>query len=451
VSLTRRSVISAGLAAAAAAGLAGCAGQSSPVWADGQASPGPEGSGAAAGSKPVPTTTSTPSAAASKPRRAASYEAKLTAELRRFLKPTPENPNHPTYAGAVALVMVNGRVDSHVAVGHALRYGAGPVELPEAKRVPMYRDSVFDLASLTKVYASILVLQQVEKGRLDLAAPVARYLPDFTGTGKDKVTVRMLLTHTSGLPVGAKVAGLPDLAAKRKAVLTTPLANGAKPGDAYRYSSVGLMVAAMLVEKVTGKSLDNALKDGISGPLGLRDTGFRPLTWLSAHDQAQRLVATDARSSRGLLRGVVHDDVANQMGGVAGSAGIFATAKDVAAIGQALLAGGAYNGKRILSATTVEQMLTNHNQGLPAIDPDRPGRPSDHGLGVTLRQPWFMGRLSTAATFGHTGFTGTSLLVEPRRKLVLALLTNRAHPNWSWANPDPMRAAIANVIADALP
>ncbi|MEH1124920.1 serine hydrolase domain-containing protein [Micromonospora sp. CPCC 206061] len=448
MSISRRGVISAGLAAVAA-GLAGCASQSSPVWTDGlDASTGPEASGAgAAGIKPAPTATATPSAGAAKPRPVAAYEAKLAAELRRFLKPTPENPKHPTYAGATALVMINGRVDCHIAVGHALRYGAGPVELSEAKRVPMYRDSIFDLASLTKVYASILVLQQVEKGRLDLAAPVASYLPDFSGAGKDKVTVQMLLTHTSALPVGAKVAGLPNLAAKRKAVLATPLISGATPGDAYRYSSVGLMVAAMLVEKVTGQSLDKALKDGITGPLGLRDTGFKPLTWLNSHDQAQRLVATDARSSRGLLRGVVHDDVANQMGGVAGSAGIFATAKDVAAIGQALLNGG----KGLLTAATVRKMLANHNQGLPAIDPDRPGRPSDHGLGLTLRQPWFMGRLSAAATFGHTGFTGTSLLVEPRRKLVLVLLTNRAHPNWSWANPDPMRAAVANIVAAAIP
>jgi CubicO group peptidase (beta-lactamase class C family) len=96
-------------------------------------------------------------------------------------------------------------------------------------------------------------------------------------------------------------------------------------------------------------------------------------------------------------------------------------------------------------------MLTNANTGLPAYDPERPGRPSDHGLGVTLRQPWFMGRLSSADTYGHTGFTGTSLLVEPRRELVLVLLTNRAHPNWGWADPDPMRAAVANLLATEIP
>jgi CubicO group peptidase (beta-lactamase class C family) len=251
--------------------------------------------------------------------------------------------------------------------------------------------------------------------------------------------------------LGAALAGRAGGAEGRAAVLRTPLVAGAVPGGAYRYSSVGMLVAAQLVERVTGWPLDAALRAGITRPLGLRDTGFRPRTWLDADDEAARLVATDARSSRGLLRGVVHDDVAYQLGGVAGSAGVFATAADVAALGQALLDGGALRGRRILAAGTVRAMLTNANRGLPAYDPDRPGRPSDHGLGVTLRQPWFMGGLSAAGTFGHTGFTGTSLLVDPRRRLVLALLTNRAHPNWSWADPDPMRAAVADVLAEAIP
>jgi CubicO group peptidase (beta-lactamase class C family) len=429
VSVTRRTALGAGLAAATA-GLAGCGPQPSPLWAS------PEETSAPPTGTPAPHRSSAP---ASSPPASTAGESRLTADLERFLKPTKENPKHPTYAGAVAVVMVDGKVTAEVAVGHAVRYSAGPVELPAARRVPMRPDSIFDLASLTKVYTAILLLRQVDKGKVDLDAPVVSYLPGFTG--KDKVTVRMLLTHTSGLPVGAAVAGLPDLAAKRRAVLATPLVKGAVPGTVFRYSSTGLMVAAQLVEKATGMTLDRALKAELTGPLSLHDTGFKPLGWVSSK---ARLVATDARSSRGLLRGVVHDDVANRMGGVAGSAGIFATARDVAAIGQLLLDGGG----RVLSAATVRAMLTNANRGLPAVDPERPGRPSDHGLGVVLRQPWFMGRLSTPATFGHTGFTGTSLLVEPKRRLVLALLTNRAHPNWTWANPDPMRAAIANTVAD---
>jgi CubicO group peptidase (beta-lactamase class C family) len=427
--MTRRTALGAGVAAVSAT-LAGCGRDQAAAWVDGAE----QAAGTAGGAAPAAT-------------GIVPYAAPLKAVLTKYLKPTAANPRHPTYAGAVAVVVVDNKVTASIAVGHALRYGAGPVELSAAKRVAARTDSIFDLASLTKVYTSILLLQQVDRGRVDLGAPVARYLPGFTGAGKSAVTVRMLLTHTSGLPVGATVKGLPSLAAKRAAVLATPLAPGAVPGKVFRYSSVGLMVAAQIVEKVTGSSLDAALVAGLTGPLRLRTTGFTPLKWLSKADQAAKLAATDARTSRGLLRGVVHDDVASQMGGVIGSAGIFGTARDVAVIGQMLLAGGTYGGKRVLSAAIVKDMLANHNQGLPAVDPDRPGRPSDHGLGVTLRQPWFMGRLSTPATFGHTGFTGTSLLVHPGRKLVLALLTNRAHPNWSWADPDPMRAEVANVLA----
>ncbi|PYC75073.1 hypothetical protein C7C45_04145 [Micromonospora arborensis] len=148
-----------------------------------------------------------------------------------------------------------------------------------------------------------------------------------------------------------------------------------------------------------------------------------------------------------MRRGTVHDDVANHLGGVAGHAGIFATAADLAAIGQMLLAGGTHQGKRILAAATVRRMLTNQNAGKPAIDPERPNRTSAHGLGVVINQTWFMGRLASSRTFGHTGFAGPSLLVDPNRKLVLALLTNRAHPNWSWSNPDPVRAAVGDLLA----
>jgi len=373
---------------------------------------------------------------------------RLTATLTRFLVPTTENPNHPTYAGAVALLLHHGTTAASVAVGDALRYDAGPVELPPARRVAMRADSVFDLASVTKVFTAILGLQLAEQGRLDLAAPVADYLPAF---GRPAVTVSMLLTHTSGLRVGASVAGLGTDAARRAAVLATPLVDGAVPGTMFRYSSVGLMVLAQIVEKLTGQTLDQAVRTGITGPMGLRETGFNPTGWMSTEDIRTRMVATDARSSRGLLRGVVHDDVAYAFGGVAGHAGVFSTAAELAALGQLLLAGGTHGGVRILNEPTVARMLVNANAGLPATDPDRPGRSADHGLGVELNQPWFMGRLAGPQVFGHTGFTGTSLLIDPSNDVVLVLLTNRAHPNWSWANPAPVRAAVADVVADALP
>jgi serine-type D-Ala-D-Ala carboxypeptidase len=427
VKLTRRAVLGAGLAAAA---LAGCGRTSGSVWAEAPASSSPP-TGPSAVPLPVP--------AGPPP-----YAAKVKSTLTRYLKPTPENPAHPGYAGAVALVLENGRTRLTTTVGHALRYAAGPVELTPAKRVPMRPDSIFDLASLTKVYTAILVLQLVDRGKVDLAAPVQRYLPDFTGPGKAAVTVAMLLAHTGALPVGASITGLSGNTARWAAVMRTPLVKSGVPGRTFRYSSVGLMVLGRLVEKLTGKPLDRALRDNLTTPLGLRDTGFHPKTWVT---DKSRLVATDARSSRGLLRGTVHDDVCNRLGGVAGHAGIFGTAKDVAVIGQLLLNGGTYNGKRILSAAVVKQMLTNVNRGKPAIDAERPGRSADHGLGVEMNQPWFMGRLAAPTSFGHTGFTGTSLLIVPARKTVVVLLTNRAHPNWSWSDPDVHRVALHNAIA----
>jgi len=213
---------------------------------------------------------------------------------------------------------------------------------------------------------------------------------------------------------------------------------------------VGLMVLAQAVERITGEPLDTVLKASVTGPLGLKDTGFTPTRWMPSADRAARMVATDARSSRGLLRGVVHDDVANILGGVAGHAGVFSSAKDLAVIGHMLLNNGVYDGRRILATATVKKMLTNANVGLPAIDPERPYRTAAAGLGVVLDQPWFMGKLSSPQTFGHTGFTGTSLLVDPSRRLVLVLLTNRAHPNWSWADPDQPRVAVADVVAEML-
>ncbi|MDG4786672.1 serine hydrolase [Micromonospora sp. WMMD1102] len=452
--ITRRTLVGAGLAAATAT-LTGCdepgTASRDVAWGGNGGQPPTTGTGGVAG--PAPTGTATPAdvpGVASEPEpvpgNRLGHAAEVTALLKRHLPATASTFQHSGFPGAVAIVRYRGVSTVQTAVGEALRYGAGPKLLPAGQRVAMRPDSIFDLASVTKVYTAILLLQQVEKGRVELAAPVRDYLPAFGGTGKGRVTVEMLLTHTSGLPVGAKVTGLPDNTARWNAVLSTPLVSGATPGDTFRYSSVGLMVAGKIVEKVTGQRLDQALKTNLTSPLGLRSTGFNPNTWLSASARATRLVATDARSSRGLLRGVVHDDVANHLGGIAGHAGIFASAADLAVIGQLLLDGGTYRGTRILSAETVARMRTNHNAGKPAVDPDRPNRTSAHGLGVVLDQPWFMGRLSSPRAFGHTGFAGPSLLVDPGRRLVLALLTNRAHPNWSWANPDPVRAAVADLL-----
>jgi serine-type D-Ala-D-Ala carboxypeptidase len=442
VSLPRRAVLGAGLAAAAAT-LPGCGReQRRAIWAD------PVAGDVAAPAGPLDAAPSTSATAppAAAPAGTAPYAKPVTDTLTKYLAPTRDNPRHPGYAGAVALVMVDNRTTLLTAVGDAVRYRAGPVELAAGKRVAMRTDAIFDLASLTKVYTAILVLRLVDRGAVDLDAPVRRYLPEFAGTGKDTTTVAMLLAHTGALPVGAEVTGLAGTTARWAAVMSTPLVRDGEPGTTFRYSSVGLMVLGRLVEKLTGRTLDKALRDTLTTPLGLKDTGFTPLKWA----ERDRLVATDARSSRGLLRGTVHDDVCNVLGGVVGHAGVFGTARDVAVIGQMLLDGGTYNGTRILSPAVVKRALTNVNEGKPAIDAERPGRSADHGLGVEMNQPWFMGGLASARSFGHTGFTGTSLLVVPDRRMVVVLLTNRAHPNWRWSDPDTHRVAVHNAIARAL-
>jgi CubicO group peptidase (beta-lactamase class C family) len=454
--LDRRAFLGAGLAASVAA-LSGCGdepkftagGDPSASATSGDVAVAAGGDDGAAG---LGSAGASPSAAGQQI-LAAPYSAKLVDTLKKYLVPTAENPKHPGYAGAVILTDVAGKVTTHAAVGDALRYGAGAVELPANKRVPMRPDAIFDVASVTKVYATILALQQVDRGKLDLAAPVVQYLPAFDGPGKAAVTVQMLLTHTSGLPGGPSIpetSKKPDIAARWAFINSIPLAAGVTPGSLFRYTSMNLLIAQEIIEKVAGKPLDQLLKADITGPLGLRDTGFKPLGWVSNTDKSTRLVATDARTSRGLLRGTVHDDICNVLGGVAGSAGLFTTAADLAVIGRMLLGGGQVGGKRILAEATVKRMLTNLNPGLPATDVDRPNRTATHGIGVEIDQPWFMGRLAGSGAFGHTGFTGCELVVEPRRKLVLVLLTNRAHPNWSWANPDPTRVAVANILADGI-
>lgn len=440
VTVTRRAVLGAGVAAVLGGGLAGgltgCQTQPRPAWSQGE--PGGQPSAVPGGQPGLTNPVTGPRSP---------YEAEVTAILERHLSPTPANPKHAAYAGAVAMAVVDGKVTAHTAVGDALRYGAGPTELPVEQRVPMRLDSVFDQASITKVYAAILVMQLVEQGELELAAPVASYLPGFTGAGKESVTVQMLLAHTSGLPVGPKLGGASTVQQRWDAVLATPLVGGAAPGGTFRYTSVGLMVAGRIVEKITGQGLAEVVRSRITGPLGLRDTGFNPQTWMSPADRAARMVATDARSSRGLLRGVVHDDVCYRLGGVGGHAGIFSTASDLAVVGHMLLSGGQYQGKRLLKASTVEMMTTNVTAGLPVADAERPTRPPDHGLGVAINQPWLMGKLASAQAYGHSGFTGTSLVICRRRKLVLIVLSNRAHPNWSWASPDPVRVEVGDLLA----
>ena len=270
--------------------------------------------------------------------------------------------------------------------------------------------SIYDLASLTKVVGTTTAAMVLyDQGRLDLNAPVSTYLPAFSGGWKDSVTVRQLLTHRSGLPSGRdlwRVARTPDEA--RAAVLSTNLE--CKPGQCYIYSDLGADVLGFVIEAISGESLDVFLHDKVFEPLGMTDTFFRP-----ADSLTYRIAPTEIAPPRGYpLQGQVHDENAYALGGVAGHAGLFSTAADLSIFAQMMLNGGSYNGVRILSDTTVA-LFTHRAAGTRALGWDTAD--GDGGSGKFL----------DSRAYGHTGYTGTSIWIDPERQMFVLLLTNRVH------------------------
>jgi CubicO group peptidase (beta-lactamase class C family) len=280
------------------------------------------------------------------------------------------------------------------------------------------------------------VVQLIEEGRVSLESPLAAYLPEFAANGKQGVTVRQLLTHTSGyaswLPLWS---AWPDRASRIEAVLDHPLADPA--GSTYRYSDLNLITLGVLVERLRGESLDTVVRRHITAPLGMVDTGYNPA------DRA-RTAATEYQTAppRGMVRGEVHDENAWSLGGVAGHAGVFSTADDLAILSQALLDGGTYRGHRILEHPSVELLVTDFNRAFPG---------DSHGLGFELDQRWYMDALSGPRTAGHTGYTGTSVVLDFASRSFAILLTNRVHPSRDWGSVNIARRAWAHGLARALP
>lgn len=352
----------------------------------------------------------------------------------------PVGTTKPLYAGAVTLLGHDGKVVTRTATGQAVKYADGNgTELPADQQIPMRTDTIFDMASVSKLFTSIVVLQQVEKGKVDLDAPIAKYVTEFAQNGKEAVSVRQALTHTTGLP-----AWLPlwstgkDPAERLQLALTAKLRPNTTPGTTYLYSDLNLIALGEVAARVSGKSLDKLVADGITKPLQLRDTGYNP-----DPKKKPRIAATEYQSTppRGMVWGSVHDENAWSLDGVAGHAGIFSTADDMAVLAQTFLNGGSYRGARILKESSVTAMVTNFTQAFPG---------NDHGLGFELNQRWYMGGLSGPRTAGHTGYTGTSLVIDFDSRSFAILLSNRVHPSRSWGSNNPARRAVAQGLALAL-
>jgi CubicO group peptidase (beta-lactamase class C family) len=319
------------------------------------------------------------------------------------------------------------------AAGWAVRYASydetrdTAVELPPEDRVPATVDTPFDLASLTKLFTAVAAVQQMERGTLGIDARVGAYLPDFTGAAEHDVTVRQLLTHTSGLRPELPLYDCPTDRARLD--LLRAEAPTTRPGTAYRYSDLNMLLLQHLLERLTGRGLDDLVRDGITRPLGMTSTRFGPCPGAAATEDQR---GPWAKADRGMLRGEVHDENAWALGGVAGHAGLFSTARDLAVFCRALLAGGSYGPARILGPDLVELMLT------------------PPGLGLALDQAWFMGELAGRGAAGHTGFTGTSLVLDPATDTFLVLLANTVHPRRRALPDNRVRARAGTRVARAV-
>jgi len=327
--------------------------------------------------------------------------------------------------GAVLVVGHNGQVIYRKAYGNRAL---------EPRREPMTLETIFDLASLTKVVATTTaVMKLVEQGKIRLNDPVAKYLPEFGQNGKEDITVRQLLTHYSGL--------VPDLDLKpiwEGKETAYQMAFGeapeAPPGSRFSYSDVNFIVLGALVERVSGETLDKYCERRIFAPLKMMHTRFTPPAALRP-----KIAPTQYDENEHMLRGVVHDPTARRMGGVAGHAGLFSTADDLAKFSQALLNGGG----GVLSALSVEKMTRPEQP---------PSAPVLRGFGWDIDSPFSSNRgdLLPVGSYGHTGFTGTSMWIDPTTQTYIILLSNAVHPRGK-ENAIALRSKVATAVAAALP
>jgi uncharacterized protein YbbC (DUF1343 family)/CubicO group peptidase (beta-lactamase class C family) len=297
---------------------------------------------------------------------------------------------------------------------------------------PMTDTTIFDLASLTKpIVTGSLIEWLIERNRLDLDDAVSKYLPAFAAHGKEAITLRQLLEHVGGLPIENSLKDYregPERAFER--VLDQRLEN--PPGQTYLYGDLSYIVLGALIERVSGERLDRLAKRVLFEPLGMRDTGYLP-----QRSELDRIAPTEVADERPipLIHGEVHDPRAWLLGGVAGNAGVFSTADDVARFARMLLGEGELDGVRVLSRASIQELTR------PA---QLPGAVRTPGWDVMSSYSKARGRYLSPRAFGHGGYTGTSLWVDPELDLFVAFLSNRVHPK-----PEKSVIALEGDIADA--
>ncbi len=358
--------------------------------------------------------------------------------------------------GAVGLILKDGHIIARRAVGNKQTYMIRSMPGSEEIEYVSFNDkmmehTLFDLASLTKMIAtttSVMIL--VEQGKINLDAPVVQYIPTFGGRAKDKVTVRNLLTHTSGLqawyPFYMHYIDREDYfrAIDEDFSLLYP------PGEKRIYSDIGFIVLGRIVETVSGKRLDHFSYENIFEPLGMLNTGFLPR-------MQERINAASTEfdpQRKNILKGIVHDENSRIMGGVSGHAGLFSTATDLAVFCQMLLDGGIFNGKRILKNETIKLMLTPQLTKNSVVNGSGFLRYRKQLLGWWGMDDEMLisgiGGLPSKTAYGHTGFTGTALTIDPEHKMAAILLSNAVHPKREDKESSALRKAFFGNVSKAL-
>ena len=339
--------------------------------------------------------------------------------------------------GAVVLVGRGDRIAYQKAIGNRAL---------DPAREAMTLDTIFDVASLTKVVATTTsVMKLVEDGRVRLTDRVSTFVPGFERYNKANITVRHLMAHTSGLRPDVDLGDM--WVGYDKAIeLAIEEIPTAPPGERFVYSDINYFLLGDIVKRVSGLPLDQFAKKHIFDPLGMKDTGFNP-----AAAVRPRIAPTEKCTPYGwpcqgpdmqMLRGVVHDPTARRMAGVAGHAGLFSTAADLSIFCRMLLNGGRYNGTRILSPLAVAKMTS------PASGA---AEPNVRGLGWDIDSSFSAnrGELLPLGSFGHTGFTGTSIWIDPLTRAFVVFMSNRVHPDGR-GDVTPLRARVATIAASAI-
>ncbi|KAI2633445.1 putative beta-lactamase [Xylaria nigripes] len=386
----------------------------------------------------------------------------MAANLTRFTEArdwgaATSNQTVPIEPGGTVLIAHKGVIVSHFAFGKrnlwAAVNGSIGTMLPPHDQEKATIDTIYDMASLTKLYTTVAGLRCIDRGLIALNGTVATYLPAFGVNGKEEITILQLMTHTSGFPADPEV-GLwrpqyPTYKSRVQQILSETLQN--EPGSTYLYSDINYMTMMLVIEEVTGKRLDDVIHEYTS-MMGMKDTFFNRgniegpkfhFYKRMATQEFQITVLGDVEPLRPQpIRGTVHDENAWGLNGVSGHAGLFSTVLDTARFCQMILNNGTYGGHRILSQESVDLIFTNFNA--------RFGIEAYHGIGFELNQYYTAGPMANLLSASHTGYTGTTLVIDRASDTLFLHFSNRVHPSRNWSSNNIVRETLGAWVATAL-